>query len=403
MKKYVLTVSLLLILIFLFVSFVYIGQGFIQKADPLKEVEEIALVEKEEELVKDQIVEVEEPEIKAEVFQATIIGVGDILIHESLYKDAKLADGTYDFKPKLELVKRFIQQADVAFANQETMLGGADLGLSGYPMFNSPFEVGDALIDAGFHVVSIANNHTLDAGEKAILNAIDYYNKNNLMYAGAYKSEEDREQIRILLRNSISFSFLAYSYGTNGIRIPSGKDYLINLIDVDKINEDIIRAKEVSDVVVLSLHFGDEYEPLPNELQKMLANEFAKTGADIIFGHHPHVLQPIEWIEQEDGRKTFVAYSLGNFLSGQKGIEREIGGIAQIEVIKTVEGDVVSIELQDPRFLPVFTYKKNWRQYKLYPLHEIYDDNILEDAQAHLEKTKKHISQWMPELRFDFD
>jgi poly-gamma-glutamate capsule biosynthesis protein CapA/YwtB (metallophosphatase superfamily) len=365
--------------------------------------EELTLVE--EESNEEKVVEEEEIVVEPvpEIFQATIVGVGDILIHDSLHKDAKIADGTYDFTPMFELVKPYIQQADVAFANQETMLGGIELGLSGYPMFNSPIEVGDALIDAGFHVVSIANNHTLDAGEKGILNAIEYYNANHLLYTGAYKSEDDRAQIRVLEKNGIAFSFLAYSYGTNGIPIPSGKDYLINLIDVDRINEEIIRAKKVSDVVVLSLHFGNEYEPLPNELQKMLVTEFASTGADIIFGHHPHVLQPLEWIEQEDGRRTYVAYSLGNFLSGQEGIEREVGGIAQLEVIKTVIGEDVAIELRDPRFLPVFTYKNNWRKYKLYPLHQIDDVRILPDAQGHLEKTKKHISQWMPELKFDFE
>ncbi|WP_241657912.1 CapA family protein [Anaerobacillus alkaliphilus] len=400
MKKYILTAAIFFIFL---VSFVYFFQNsteevFYEKEKPLQLGE---LIEGTPEADKPEDVMEEEP-VK-EVFTATIAGVGDILIHESVYKDAKQPDGTYDFKPMLELVKPYIQQADVAFANQETILGGSELGLSGYPMFNSPYEVGDALIDAGFHVVSIANNHTLDKGEKAILNAIDYFETNGLLYTGAYKSEEDRATIRVLESNNIKFSFLAYSYGTNGMRFPEGKDYLINLIDVDKINDEIIRAREVSDVVVLSLHFGDEYAPYPNELQKMLAEEFTRTGADIIFGHHPHVLQPMEWIKQEDGRRSFVAYSLGNFLSGQKGIEREIGGIAQLEVVKTVLGEEITIELRDPRFLPVFTYKKNWRSYKLYPLHEILDQrHILPDAENHLEQTKKHISQWMPELRFDF-
>ncbi len=368
-------------------------ETFFEKEDPLHLGEIIEGTPEEEEEIEVEPIE--------EVFTAKIVGVGDILIHESVYKDAKQPDGTYDFKPMLELVKPYIAQADVAFANQETILGGAELGLSGYPMFNSPYEVGDALIDAGFHVVSIANNHTLDKGEKAILNAINYYENNDLLYTGAYKSEKDRATIRVIEQNGITFSFLAYSYGTNGIRIPEGKDYLINVIDIERINDEIIRAKEVSDVVVLSLHFGDEYAPYPNELQKMLAEEFTRTGADIIFGHHPHVLQPMEWIEQEDGRKSFVAYSLGNFLSAQKGIEREIGGIVQLEVVKTVLGEEVTIELHDPRFLPVFTYKKNWRSYKLYPLDEIVDQpNILPAAETYLEQTKKHVSQWMPELRF---
>lgn len=406
MNKYFIRISLLFILIVSLISMLFKTQAIEQADAPIEVVDSVVEeklegkeAEKEEELIKGEIVE--DPPI--EIFQATIAAVGDILIHESLFKDAKIGEGLYDFKPMLEHVKPYIQQADVAFANQETMLGGVELKLSGYPMFNSPFEVGEALIDTGFDVVSIANNHTLDVGEKGVLNAIEFYTNNNLIYTGAYKSEEDRLKIRILERNGIVFSFLAYSYGTNGIRVPKGKDYLINLIDVDRINDEISRAKEISDVVVLSLHFGNEYEPLPNELQKMLANEFAKTGADIIFGHHPHVLQPMEWIEQEDGRKTFVAYSLGNFLSGQKGIAREIGGIAQLAVVKTVVDDEVSIELTDPRFLPVFTYKHNWRNYKLYPLHEIEDDKILVDAKKHLDKTKKHLTQWMPELRFDLN
>lgn len=335
---------------------------------------------------------------KEEVYSATIAAVGDILIHESLIKDAY--DGShYDFKPMFENVKAYIEQADIAFANQETMLGGKELGLSGYPMFNSPTEVGDALKHIGIDIVSIANNHTLDVGEKGILNAIDYYNSVGLLYTGAFQYVEDQQTIRTIEKNGIIFSFLAYTYGTNGIPVPAGKEYLVNLIDEEQIVADIHRAKEISDVVVLSLHFGNEYEPYPNERQKELVQMFTDAGAHIIFGHHPHVLQPVDRVKGEDGHEAFVAYSLGNFISGQIGVEREIGGILQLEVKKTVSRNGTSIEITDPRFVPVFTYKNNWRNYKLYELEKIGDD-ILPNASVHYENVKKHVSSLLEEVQF---
>src|SRR5690554_4409338 len=296
-------------------------------------LEGFELLEREQK-TKSTLVEAEEIFInREEVFTATIAAVDDILIHESLNKDA-YRDGVYDFKPMFENVKPYLQQADIAFANQETMLGGVELGLSGYPRFNSPLEVGDALVDAGIDVVSIANNHTLDVGEQAILNAIDYYDSTGTVYTGAYKSFEDQETIRTIERNNIVFSFLAYTYGTNGIPVPTGKEYLVNLIEEERMVEEIKKAKEISDVVVLSLHFGNEYELFPNARQKELAEMFTDAGANIILGHHPHVLQPMERVITENGNEAFVAYSLGNFISGQVGIEREIGGILQLEIIK---------------------------------------------------------------------
>ncbi|WP_026672234.1 CapA family protein [Alkalihalobacterium bogoriense] len=343
-----------------------------------------------------------EPEPEKEIVTtATIAAVGDILIHSTLFKDA--FDGeTYDFTPMFEPVKDMLQHADITFANQETMIGGPEIGFSGYPSFNSPFEVGDALYDAGVDIVSLANNHTLDRGEKAIINAINHWNSIGMTYTGAYESFEDKEEIRTIEANDITFSFLAYTYGTNGIPIPDGKEYLVNVIEIETMIEEIKEAKEQSDVVVLSLHFGDEYQPYPNDMQKTIATEAANAGASIIFGHHPHVLQPMEWIETEDGEKAYVVYSLGNFLAGQEGVEREIGGIARLEVVKTVLGEERTIELKDPRFIPTYASKQNWRNYRIYPLEEV-QDSLLYEAAGHYEKTKEHMKQWMPELQFHFD
>lgn len=333
--------------------------------------------------------------------KATLLAVGDVLIHSSIYRDAQTPTG-YDFTPMFQLVKPFISQADIAMANQETMIGGAQLGLSHYPRFNSPYEVGDALKEAGFDIVSLANNHTLDRGEQAIRNAISHWNKLGMAYIGAYLSDEDRNHIRTIERNGIIFSFLAYTYGTNGIPIPNGKDYLVNLIDPAQMKQDIKQAEQISDVVVISLHFGNEYQQMPDENQTNLTQELANYGADIIIGHHPHVLQPAEWITRTTGateERTFVTYSLGNFLAAQNGPEKEIGGLLQITVEKTenpANGET-SIRLTSPEFIPTVAYKYRYRNYQIIPLHQTGDKRV-GPYQIKREEVRQHMSQWMPEL-----
>jgi poly-gamma-glutamate capsule biosynthesis protein CapA/YwtB (metallophosphatase superfamily) len=328
------------------------------------------------------------------VSTATLSAVGDILIHDTVYEQAYQSNGTYDFSSMFELVKPYVGQAEIAVANQETMIGGADLGVSSYPSFNSPYEVGDALKEIGVDIVTIANNHTLDRGEKAILNALDHWDELGIPYTGSYRSEEDRVEIRTLTENDITFSFLAYTYGTNGIPVPEGKDHLVNLIDSEQILEDIEEAKDFSDVVVVNLHFGNEYQRMPSDEQKALATEVANAGADIIIGHHPHVLQPMDWIEKDNGERAFVAYSLGNFISGQRWDYKDIGGILQIEVEKTKTGDDVKIELKEPAFIPTFVV---YGSFIITPLEQLNDQKTV------YQEIKKHMSQWVPELKFTFE
>jgi poly-gamma-glutamate capsule biosynthesis protein CapA/YwtB (metallophosphatase superfamily) len=334
---------------------------------------------------------------------ASLVAVGDVLIHSSVYRDALLQDGSYDFKPMFARVKKYISSADIAIANQETMIGGAQIGLSDYPLFNSPFEIGDALKDTGFNMVTIANNHTLDTYYKtngqSIKNALNHWDKIGMLYTGSFKSPADRDSIRTLTTNDITFSVLSYSYGTNGLPVPENKDYLINLIDLDSIRHDVIKAKEVSDVIVASIHWGNEYEQKPNNSQIELAQTLSEMGVDIIVGHHPHVLQPFEWLENADGHKTLVMYSLGNFISAQDRLPRLIGGIGGVEVIKTVEGGKVAIELIKPSLLLTYGYYKNWRNYEVIPMTQL-DDSLLTDWLEHYEETKNHMSQSIPELIF---
>jgi len=331
------------------------------------------------------------------VKSAKLVAIGDILLHQPVYKDAATPQGTYDFTSMFTQVKPLLESADIAVANQETMIGGKELGLSSYPLFNSPFEIGDALKDAGIDIVTLANNHTMDKGEQAIQNALSYWDRIQMPYTGAFRSFEDREEVRTLTKNDITFSFLAYSYGTNGMPVPEDKPYLINLIDLPLIQQDVHKAKALSDVVVVSMHWGNEYESLPNTAQLELAGELSNMGVDIIIGHHPHVLQPMDWIERPDGSKTFVMYSLGNFLSGQIGVDRRIGGIGGIEITKTVHQGKTNIKLTEPNFISTYTHHTNNRDFEIIPMDVLTDAHLIDHKQF-TQSTQHHMATFIDEL-----
>lgn len=322
---------------------------------------------------------------------ATISAIGDVLIHGTVYKDAQTENG-YDFTPMFEKVQPFLSQSDITIANSESIIGGSEIGVSTYPSFNSPYEVADAMKNAGIDIVSMANNHTLDRGVKAIENAVTYWHSIGIKHSGAYLSAAQQKEITTITKNDITFSFLSFTYGTNGILTPAGKDYLVKRIDKNEIREDLADAKAVSDVVVLSLHFGLEYEAMPNTEQIDLAQFSADNGADIIIGHHPHVLQPAEWLDTTDGRKAFVVYSLGNFLSGQNVQERKIGGIVHLDVEKTENVDGPTISIKNPAFTPTFVRNTNERDFEVDLLKNV--DTTWND------EAKKHMSTWIPDMKF---
>ena len=301
----------------------------------------------------------------------TLGAIGDILIHDWVYEDAYNGK-TYDFNPMFARVKHLLEQPDILLANQETILGGVEIGLSSYPTFNSPQEVGDALINNGVDIVSTANNHSLDRGSNNLIRSLDYMDKINLPYVGTYRSFEEQKQLRILENNGIKVGYLSYTYGTNGIPVPEGKEYLVNLIDKDKMAEEISRMKEAADVIVMSIHWGNEYIRFPNNVQKDLAQFLTNEGVDIIFGHHPHVLQPMEWLYDENQEPTLVVYSLGNFLSGQNTQWRDIGGMATVDVTKKIIGNETAIELSNVQFEPTFVKKVDKvRDYEIIPLQDV--------------------------------
>ncbi|MEW4222930.1 CapA family protein [Rossellomorea marisflavi] len=311
---------------------------------------------------------------------ATIAGIGDILLHDRVYEDAE-KDGSYDFAPMFAGVKDILNSPDFLIANQESAPGGTKIGLSTYPSFNSPHEIVDTLQDVGVDVVTTANNHSIDRGEKGLLSAIDYYEKVSMPYVGTFKNPEDQATIRTFNVNGIKFALLSYTYGTNGIPVPSGKEYLVNLIDENNMINEVKRARELDvDMVVMSLHWGNEYERFPNEEQKRLGKLMTDSGVDIILGHHPHVLQPIEKVKTEDGREAVIVYSLGNFLSGQKDDYKDIGGMAVITVNKTIQDGRVTLSYPSVDFEPTYVSQQGNSNYRLHPLSEAHKKGLISNS-----------------------
>lgn len=321
--------------------------------------------------------------------------IGDILIHDTVYEDA-YKNGGYDFKPMLVNVKEYLTEPDLLLANQETILGGLEIGLSSYPMFNSPVEIGDALIDAGVDIVSNANNHSLDKSEKGVVTSTTNLEAAGLPYVGSFKDAADKQKLRVLTKNGINISYLSYTYGTNGMPVPMGKDYLVNIIDREAMKAEIHRAKAESDVVVMSIHWGNEYQRFPASEQKDLAQFLVDEGVDIIFGHHPHVLQPMEWLTAADGRKALVVYSLGNFLSGQMWDYKDIGGLATVEISKKITPAGTEIVLQHPEFLPTFVSSSRQRNYQVVPLKDAGKFGLA-DAGNKYNEIMHHMTQFLKE------
>ncbi|GGA45154.1 CapA family protein [Psychrobacillus lasiicapitis] len=269
--------------------------------------------------------------------------IGDILLHHPLYNYKS-------FLSSFEPVKEELESLDILIANQESIPAGSEFGLSGYPDFSSPPHIIRDLKEVGVDLISMANNHTLDQEEAGVRAAIHYMKTVEMPYIGAYESFEDLQTDRIIQVDNINFGFLGYTYGTNGHDTTSDKDYLVNRIDEERIMEDISALKRKVDFVVVSIHWGAEYELEPNGDQKRLANVIADAGADIIFGHHPHVIQPYELITTSSGHRAHVFYSLGNFFSAQKTENTNVGGIAELEILKkTINGKQV-LSIENPSF-----------------------------------------------------
>lgn len=287
----------------------------------------------------------EEPEENKQEVKDTVvsfIGVGDNLIHDTVYKDAEKEDGSYDFTKMYADIKDEVKDSDIAFINQETVLGGTELGLSGYPTFNSPTEIAKNLEATGFNLVNLATNHCLDKYESGISNELAAFSETEMIVNGVYTSAEAYEQIPTFKKKGITFSFLAYTYGTNGIEAPN--PYNVSYFSDEKITSDVAKAKEISDVVIVSAHWGDENTFAPNDYQKHYAQLFADLKVDVVIGTHPHTIQPVEWVNGAEGNQTLVVYSLGNFIGGMLTTDNAIGGMISFDFVKDKKTEEINVK-----------------------------------------------------------
>ncbi|WP_256757398.1 CapA family protein [Cohnella sp. WQ 127256] len=323
------------------------------------------------------------PSLPAEPEQreATLIAIGDIMVHmPQLPAYYNSTSKGYNFKPWFSQVKPILEQGDWVIGNLEAPIAGQDLKYTGFPRFNAPYELAEAVVDAGVQLVSTANNHTMDRAFPGVERTLANVKKAGLVPIGSSATAKEQQRMVIEERNGIRMGFLAYTYGTNGIPVPKDKAFAVNLIDPEVIKKDIARLREAEvDVVTVSLHFGVEYQRLPNEQQTKLAHELVKAGADIILGSHPHVVQPYEEInipasESYNGapHRGVVIYSLGNFISNQTEDWKDVGLIFGVHLVKTrlpdgsysTEWDKITTE---PTWVHIL-WKKQKRYYTIIPM-----------------------------------
>lgn len=272
--------------------------------------------------------------------RASFIACGDNIIYKGTVSDARslATDGGYDFKPIYENVRGIISGADIAFINQETLMCGDGYELSYYPMFNSPQKAGEDLVELGFDVINISNNHMLDKGRDGLLRTIDFWETKDVLMVGGYRGKADFDTPRVIEKNGIKVAFLSFTEMTNGFKATPSDDLYIPYMDSDEIKAQILKAKELADFTVISLHWGDEGSFVPNKEQKRIAQLIADCGGDVILGHHPHVIQPVEWLTGINGNRTLCAYSLGNFAAEQAYDYNMVGGMLELDFVETPDG-----------------------------------------------------------------
>lgn len=310
---------------------------------------------------------------ESEIPQDTVVSFlacPDNIIHPSVFYDAleraakndgvkadysDLHNAKYDFPYIYENVASVIENADIAYINQETLIGGTSGRIIGYPCFNSPKPVADTVIDLGFDVVNVAHNHMLDSGDTRYLeNCNNVFEEKGVDVIGYYPDAASTENITVIEREGIKVAFLSYTYGTNGIPLPKNSKFVIPYFSEDLVKKQVALAKQVADVIIVSCHWGYEDTFGVNSEQKKYAKLMCDLGVDVVLGMHPHVIQPMEWMTSESGHKSLVVYSLGNFVSGMVGGMNMLAGMLSLDIVKDAETGAISIE--NPLFIPTVTH-----------------------------------------------
>ena len=298
------------------------------------------------------------------VKEINLMMVGDNLLHMGIVQTGKQENGTYNFDFLFEGMGDFLEEAEIKMINQETIFGGNEKGFSGFPYFNSPTQVGDAIVNAGFNVVLHSSNHAADKEISGLLSCLEYWKQYPDMTVVGIHEEEAESAIEIVTIDDVDFAILNYTYGPNMEIIPNSiEGHLDMLCNYDaenrldftsihpKVLEDIAEAETMADVVIVCPHWGTEYTTKPSSYQQKFAKQMTQAGADIIIGTHPHVVQPVEWIEAENGNRALCYYSLGNYVSTQKQALCMLEAMAWITF--TVKGDVVEVKEEATGVLPL--------------------------------------------------
>lgn len=286
--------------------------------------------------------------------------VGDIMCHTPQIEYAKIGKDSFDFRPYFTDIKKYLSAADLTFGNLETVIAGKSKNFSGYPLFNSPEQLLDALKDSGFDLLFTSNNHSLDRGTEGVVRTIQQIKNRNLLNVGTYLTEKERDSLLIIKINGLQLGILSYSYGLNGNYLPKEKSFMINVIDTNLIRNDLSKIQRLNqDLILVYFHFGEEYSRIPSNYQEEIVNKTFNYGADIIIGSHPHVIQPTRFVNKTNGKlkRGFVAYSLGNFISNQRWRFSDAGVILNIEVIKNTIKD--SVWVNKINAIPTWVYKGN--------------------------------------------
>ena len=280
-----------------------------------------------------------------------IAAVGDVMMHDLQVRSARGDDGRYQVPDAFTPVEALVAGADVAFANLEAPLGGEDMAYSGYPTFNAPRALGTALVDAGFDVVQTANNHCMDRREKGLVRTLLALDAEGLAHVGT-RAEPDQEPALLMQVAGFQVAFLAYTFSTNGIPLPPGREDVVGMIDRERMLSDIEAARTGgADLVIVGCHWGIEYRHAPEAETVTLAHDLIEGGADVVLGGHPHFIQPYEMLTTADGREGFVIYSLGNFLSNMRKRYQDAGIVLLLDFEGTAGG---GISLTDVSYVPTW-------------------------------------------------
>ena len=308
-----------------------------------------------------------------------MVATGDIMCHTTNFNAAyNIETKTYDFTPVFVNVAKHITKADIAIGNLETTFAGEDRGYTGYPTFNSPEALGYALKDIGIDVLSTANNHSLDKRYTGVVSTLDTLDEIGISHVGTARSQEEQDTILVKDVNGIKIAFLAFTYGTNGIPVESGKEYCVNLIEEEAfmLKQLELAKAQKPDIICASMHWGVEYSQKPSEDQQHLANYLFNHGVDIIIGNHAHVVEPMEKrnITLEDGtqKEVFVVYALGNFVSGQTIEHTKSTAILDMQIRKSGETGKITIDSVD--YIPVYCYDRGGNRQNRYELLDIREE-----------------------------